>query len=116
VDLSDAAGRLRWGLLGLSALVALAAPLIIAGYPIPDVRGGWCQSGGRPGHYTVETVAAVAWWSEVVAVIGFVVILASTRRSWTGRITVGLVCGLLALAFLFITGMIYAGRIDCAFS
>jgi len=97
-------------------LVSLAAPLVIATYPIPDVAGGWCQSGGRPGHYTVESVAAVAMWSEVIAASAVVVLLASAFRSWAGRIAGGLAVGLLALAIVSVTYFIYAGRIDCAFS
>jgi len=97
-------------------LVSLAAPVVIATYPIPDLAGGWCVSGGRPGHYTVESVAVVAMWSEVIAALGVVVLLAGAFRSWAGRIAAGLAVGLLALAIVYVTYLIYAGRIDCAFS
>jgi hypothetical protein len=97
-------------------VVSLAAPLIIMTYPIPDVAGGWCQSGGRPGHYTVESVATVAVWSEVIAASAVVVLLASAFRSWGRRIAGGLAVGVIALAIVSVTYFIYAGRVDCAFS
>ena len=34
----------------------IVAFVTIVAYPIPDVQGGWCQSGGRPGHYAVQSV------------------------------------------------------------
>lgn len=55
-------------------------------------------------------------WSEVVAALAVVVLLASAFRSWAGRIAAGLAVGLLALAIVYVTYLIYAGRIDCAFS
>ena len=55
-------------LLTACVAVAVVAPLVMLGYPIPQIRGGWCQSGGRPGHYTVETIAKVALWGESLAV------------------------------------------------
>jgi hypothetical protein len=74
--------RGRRSVLAVCAFVAVLAPIVIWTYPLPDVAGGWCQSGGRPRHYRVETVTAVAWWSDVVAVLGAVGIVASIPRSW----------------------------------
>ncbi len=85
-------------------------------YPIPNVPGGWCTSGGRPGRYTVETVARVALWCEVLAVTGIVLLVAGSRRSWPGRIAVGVVWGLAGAAIVYVAWFMYAGRIDCAFS
>jgi hypothetical protein len=96
-------------------LVSLAAPLVIATYPIPDIPTGWCTSGERPGHHTVESVAVVAMWSEVIAAVAVVVLLASAFRSWAGRIAAGLAAGLVALPIGYFTLLVYAGRIDCAF-
>jgi hypothetical protein len=85
-------------------------------YPIPDVPGGWCQSGGRPGHYTVQTVARIALWCEILAVAGVVLLVAASRDSWAGRIAVGLIWGVAGAAVIYVAWIVYAGRIDCAFS
>ena len=85
-------------------------------YPIPEVPGGWCQSGGRPGHYTVETVARVALWGEILSVAGVVLLVAASRNSWAGRFAVGLIWGVAGAAVIYIAWIVYAGRIDCAFS
>ena len=71
--------------LAICLAVAVVAPIVMLAYPIPQIRGGWCQSGGRPGHYTVETVAIVALWCETLAVAGVVLLLAGSRKSWAGR-------------------------------
>jgi|GraSoiStandDraft_2_1057267.scaffolds.fasta_scaffold380279_2 hypothetical protein len=103
-------------LLTACVAVAVVAPLVMLGYPIPQIRGGWCQSGGRPGHYTVETIAKVALWGEILAVTGIVLLLVATRESWAGRIAVGVIGGLAGAAIIYIAWFFYAGRIDCAFS
>jgi uncharacterized membrane protein len=103
-------------LLKICAAVAIAAQIVMLAYPLPQVRGGWCQSGGRPAHYTVETVAAVALWAEILAVIGVVLLVAGSRGSWAGRITVGIIWGVAGAAVIYVAWFFYAGRIDCAFS
>jgi hypothetical protein len=103
-------------LLRVCAAVAVAAFIVMMAYPIPEVPGGWCQSGGRPGHYTVQTVARIALWCEVLAVSGVVLLVAASRDSWAGRIAVGLVWGVAGAAVIYVAWIVYAGRIDCAFS
>jgi len=102
--------------LAICLTVAIVAPSVMLAYPIPQIRGGWCQSGGRPGHYTVETVAIVALWCEILAVVGVVLLLAGSRKSWAGRIAVGVIGGVAGLAIIYVAWVFYAGRIDCAFS
>jgi hypothetical protein len=96
--------------------VAIVAPIVMLAYPIPQVPGGWCQSGGRPGHYTVETVARVALWVEIVAVSGVVLLVAGARESWAGRVAVGVIWGFAGVVVVYVVWFFYAGRIDCAFS
>jgi hypothetical protein len=103
-------------LLTICVAVAVVAPIVMLAYPVPQVPGGWCQSGGRPGHYAVETVARVALWGEILAVTGIVLLVAGSRESWAGRIAVGVVCGLAGVAIIYVAWLFYAGRIDCAFS
>jgi hypothetical protein len=102
--------------LAICLAVAVVAPIVMLAYPIPQIRGGWCQSGGRPGHYTVETVAIVALWCEILAVVGVVLLLAGFRESWAGRIAVGVIGGVAGLVIIYVAWFFYAGRIDCAFS
>ena len=102
-------------LLAICVVVAVVAPLVMLTYPLPDVRGGWCQSGGRPGHYTVETVATVALWCEMLAVAGIVILVAAAPQSWAWRIVVGVLMGLAGVVVVYIAWIFYAGRIDCAF-
>lgn len=102
-------------LLTVCVAVAIVAPIVMLAYPIPQVPGGWCQSGGRPGHYTVETVARVALWCEILAVTGMVVLVAGSRESWAGRIGVGLVWGVAGVVIIYVVWFFYAGRIECAF-
>jgi hypothetical protein len=101
------------GVIGVLGLIA--ALLIIAAYPIPDVRGGWCQSGGRPRHYAVQTVTADAMYLDLVAALAVVV----AAGALTGRLIWGFVVSVLTAlpvtAVVLVTGFIYAGRIDCAF-
>jgi hypothetical protein len=103
-------------LLAVCAAVAIAAPIVMLTYPIPNVPGGWCASGGRPGHYTVETVARIALWAEILAVAGIVLLVAGSRTSWAGRVAVGVVWGLAGAVIIYVAWFFYAGRIDCAFS
>jgi hypothetical protein len=102
--------------LAVCVAVAIVAPIVMLAYPVPQIRGGWCQSGGRPGHYTVETVAAVALWAEILAVTGIVLLLAASRASWPGRVAVGLICGVAGVAIIYVAWVFYEGRINCAFS
>lgn len=102
-------------LLAICVAVAVVSPIVMLGYPLPQVRGGWCQSGGRPGHYTVETVATVALWCEILAVAGIVILAAASRQSWAGRVVVGAVTGVAGVVVIYVAWFFYAGRIDCAF-
>ena len=106
----------RRTLLAICVAVAVAAPIVMLTYPIPQVPGGWCQSGGRPGHYTVETVATAALWCELLAVTGIVILAAASRQSWAGRVGVGVIMGLAGVVVVYVAWFFYAGRIDCAFS
>jgi hypothetical protein len=102
-------------LLALSTLVVLGAPILIVSYPLPELSGGWCGSGGRPGHYTVESVANAALWCQFAAACALMLGLASIPRSWAGRIAVGILSSLVLLPVVGYTVLLYAGRIDCAF-
>jgi hypothetical protein len=102
-------------LLAILVTVAVVAAIVVMTYPLPEVRGGWCQSGGRPGHYTVETVATVALWCEILAVTGIVILAAASRASWTGRVVAGILAGLAGVVIIYVVWFFYAGRIDCAF-
>jgi hypothetical protein len=108
--------RGRSALIALSALVVLGAPFVIMQYPLPDLPSGWCTSGERPGHYTVETVANAALWCQVAAACALVLVLGSIPQGWPGRIAVGILCGLPLALVVGYTMLLYAGRIDCAFS
>jgi hypothetical protein len=102
-------------LLAICVAVAVVSPVVMLTYPLPQVRGGWCQSGGRPGHYTVETVAIVALWCEILAVTGIVILVAASRESRAGRVVVGVTAGLAGGVAVYVAWFFYAGRIDCAF-
>jgi hypothetical protein len=106
---------LRRVLFTICVAVAIVAPIVMLAYPIPEVPGGWCQSGGRPRHYTVETVARAALWAEILAVTGMVLVVAGSRESWAGRIAVGLIWGVAGVVIIYVAWFFYAGRIDCAF-
>jgi hypothetical protein len=90
--------------------VLVFAPFVILALPHPDVRGGWCQSGGRPRHYRIEDVAKGVLVLDAVAAAGFAVTATLTRRIllFFGAVLVG------AVAFFF-AYFVYAGSIDCAF-
>jgi hypothetical protein len=49
-------------------------------------------------------------------VAGVVLLVAASRDSWAGRIAVGLVWGVAGAAVIYVAWIVYAGRIDCAFS
>jgi len=93
----------------------IAAFVTIVAYPIPDVQGGWCQSGDRPGHYAVQSVTQAALYLDLVAAACVVV----AAGALTGRLGWGVVVSVLTAlpvgAFFLITAFFYAGRIDCAF-
>lgn len=93
----------------------IAAFVTIAAYPIPDVPGAWCQSGERPGHYTVQTVTELVLYLDIAAALSVVV----AAGALTGRLGWGIVVSVLTAlpvgAFLLVTAFFYAGRIDCAF-
>jgi hypothetical protein len=93
----------------------IVAFVTIVAYPIPDVHGGWCQSGERPGHYAVQTVTEAALYLDLVAALSVVV----AAGALTGRLGWGVVVSVLTAlpvgAFVVITAFFYAGRIDCAF-
>jgi hypothetical protein len=96
-------------------LVCLATfvvvPAVILAYPLPDVRGGWCQSGGRPGHYRVEEVAKALMFLNGAAAAALLVAVAIFTRS-VGWTLAALTLSVIALYFGY---FIYAGAIDCAF-
>lgn len=94
----------------------IAAFTVIVTYPIPDIQGGWCQSGERPGGpYTVQSVTETVLYLDLVAAAAVVV----AAGALTGRLGWGVVVSVLTAlpvgAFFLITVFFYAGRIDCAF-
>ena len=64
---------------------------------------------------TVETVATDALWCQILAVAGIVILVATSRTSWAGRVVVGVITGLARLVAIYVAWFFYAGRIDCAF-
>lgn len=113
----NAMHRRGWAWLGLVGVLGMVAAFtIIATYPIPDIPTGWCSSGERPGHYAVQSVTETVLYLDVVAAAAVVI----AAGACTGRLGLGLVVSVLTAlpvgAFLLFTALIYAGRIDCAFS
>jgi ABC-type Fe3+ transport system permease subunit len=108
----SATGPLFW-IITLACLATfVVVPVVTLAYPLPDVPGGWCQSGGRPGHYRVESVTkALLFLDGAAAVALFLAVAIFIRR--IGWILVSLLSGLAAVYFAY---LLYGGTIECAFS
>jgi ABC-type Fe3+ transport system permease subunit len=108
---SGATRPLFWIILLACLATFVAVPVVIFMYPLPDVPGGWCQSGGRPGHYQVESVAKGLLVLDGVAAAALVAAVAMFTRTipW---ILAALALGLGAVYFGY---LIYGGEIECAF-
>jgi ABC-type Fe3+ transport system permease subunit len=108
---SGATRPLFWIILLACLATFVVVPVVILTYPLPDVPGGWCQSGGRPGHYQVESVTkALLFLDGAAAVALLVAVTIFIRRS--GWILVSLLLGISAVYFAY---LMYGGTIECAF-
>jgi hypothetical protein len=101
-----------WAILLACLATFVVVPVVILMYPLPDVPGGWCQSGGRPRHYQVESVAKGLLFLDGVAAAALV----ATVAIFTRRITWILAALTLGLAAVYFAYLIYGGEIECAFS
>jgi hypothetical protein len=102
---------LSWIILLACLLTLVVVPVVILAYPLPDVSGGWCQSGGRPGHYQVESVTKALLFLDGAVAVALVVAVAIFTRS-IGWIVLSLLLGLTAVYFAY---FVYGGTIECAF-
>jgi hypothetical protein len=100
-----------WGVLLACLGIFVLVPVVITTYPLPDPAGGWCQSGGRPGHYTVESVAKALLFLDGGAVLALIAAAATLtpRFIW---VFIAVVLGVIAFCFAW---FVKAGTIDCAF-
>jgi ABC-type Fe3+ transport system permease subunit len=64
---------LFWIILLACLATFVVVPVVILAYPLPDVPGGWCQSGGRPGHYQVESVTKALLFLDGAAALALLV-------------------------------------------
>lgn len=105
-----------WGaVIAVGALGMIAAFVVIAQYPLPNVPGGWCQTGFSPHHHTVQTVTRIALYLDIAFAVAIVV----AAGALTGQLGRGILISTLSavpVGVLFLmTAATYIGRINCAF-